>query len=181
MERQVAIVHLICGATAAGKTTYAAALATRAHAVLFSLEEWMLRLFWGPDAPSIRTLASLAWPPEQIARCEAQMWAIAGQLLAFDVGVVFDVDLSTRDHRDDMRDKAWQLGAEAKLHYLDVDRETRKARVIGRNEATTPLAFAMTDEMFDFLEGEFQPPSDDELYDAMIVCESLTPGSPTVA
>jgi predicted kinase len=181
MEQQLAIVHLICGPTAAGKTTYAAALATRAHAVHFSLEEWMSRLYWGPDAPSVRTLASLAWPPDQIARCEAQMWAIADQMLAIDVSVIFDVDLSTREHRDDLRDRALQVGAEAKLHYLDVDRETRKARVIRRNESATPLAFAMTDETFDFLEGEFQPPSDDELYDAMIVCESQTPGSLTVA
>src|SRR5947209_2765871 len=42
----VATVHLICGSTGAGKTTYAKALATRTHAVRLSIEDWMAMLFW---------------------------------------------------------------------------------------------------------------------------------------
>src|SRR5689334_16988583 len=44
------LVHLICGSTGAGKTTYARRLADEIGAVVFSIDEWMAALFW-MDAP----------------------------------------------------------------------------------------------------------------------------------
>jgi predicted kinase len=140
------------------------------------MDEWMVTLFWRDAPPG----APLSWALERTARCEAQMWALTEQLLARGVDVVFDVGLLRRDHRDQLRFRALQLGAEVKLHYLDVDRETRRARVRRRNtERTETYLFPVSDEMFDFMESYFEPPSDDELYSAMIVCESeAPPGSP---
>jgi predicted kinase len=170
----VASVHLVCGPTGAGKTTYAKALAERARGVRFSIDEWMATLFW-PDAPPA---ASLDWALQRISRCEEQMVGVAEQLVARGVDVVFDVGLSRREHRDRLRFRALALGAEVKMHYLDVDRETRRARVQRRNvDRTETYSFHVTDEMFDFMESYFEPPSDDELYDAMIVCESEAPGA----
>jgi predicted kinase len=170
----VASVHLVCGSTGAGKTTYAKALAERARGVRFSIDDWMATLFWR-DAPPA---ASLDWALERISRCEEQMLAIAEQLVARGVDVVLDLGLSRREHRDRLRFRSLALGAEVKMHYLDVDRDTRRARVQRRNtERTGTYAFHVSDEMFDFMEGYFEPPSDDELYDAMIVCESEAPGA----
>jgi predicted kinase len=171
----VASVHLVCGSTGAGKTTYAKALADRARGIRFSIDEWMANLFWA-DAPPA---ASFPWALERTGRCEAQMLAVAEQLVARGVDVVLDVGLARREHRDRLRFRALAMGAEVKMHYLDVDRDTRRARVQRRNtERTDTYAFHVTDEMFDYMESYFEPPSDDELYDAMIVCESEAPGAP---
>jgi predicted kinase len=151
------------------------ALAARTGALRFSMDEWMATLFW-PDAPPAPTFS---WALDRMARCETQMWALAEPLLARGVDVVFDIDLSRREHRDQLRYRALQLGAEAKLHYLDVAPDTRRSRVHQRNtERTGTYVFWVTDEMFNYMEGYFEPPSDDELYNAMIVCESSETGSP---
>ena len=92
----MATVHLICGSTGAGKTTYAIALADRVKGVRFSIDEWMTNLFL-PDRPAELTLA---WAVERTARSETQIWAVADQILARATDVVLDVGLSKRQHRD---------------------------------------------------------------------------------
>jgi predicted kinase len=160
------IVHFICGSTGAGKTTYAVALARRAKAVRFTIDEWMGNLFVA-DRPAT---PSLEWALERTARCEAQMWTLADDLVSRNIDVVFDIGMSRRDHRDRFRARASQTAASIKMHYLDVPREVRKARVAARN-ASGAYGYQVNDAMFDWMEQWFEPPSDDELYGAMIVCD----------
>ena len=158
--------HLICGAIGAGKTTYAVALASRTGAVRFSLDEWMKTLFF-PDRPAPQ---GLDWFLERAARCEAQMWDIAEPIIARGVDVVFDVGLARLEDRDRCRGRGMQTKGSVKLHYLDVDGDIRRAGVRRRNlERAGTYAFQVSDAMFDFMETWFEPPSDDELYGAMIV------------
>jgi predicted kinase len=160
--------HLICGSTGAGKTTYAAALSERTRGVRFSIDDWIANLFLA-DRPNP---ASLDWALQRIDRCERQMWTVADQVIARGVDVVFDVGLSTLDQRDRFRMRAAQTAAESKLHYLDVSRGTRRARVLKRGQTgSRPHALDVTEAMFEAMEGLFEPPTDDELYGAMIVCE----------
>jgi predicted kinase len=164
----MAVVHFICGPTGAGKTTYAIALAERAKAVRFTIDEWMANLFIADRPPT----ANLQWALERTARCEAQMWSIADPLIARGVDVVFDLGVSRREHRDQFRARASQTPASIKMHYLDVPRETRRARIHARNaQQTGTFAFVVNDPMFDWMEQWFELPSDDELYGAMIVCD----------
>ncbi|MGA2447593.1 MAG: ATP-binding protein [Polyangiaceae bacterium] len=158
------IVHLICGATGAGKTSYATTLAERLHAVRFTLDEWMALLFL-PDRPE---LPSLAWAVERTARCEAQIWAIVSQLSARGVDAVLDLGFSRQDHRDEARIRALQAGAIPKLHYLDVEPDTRRSRVQERNSRSAGV-YEVTDAMFDWMDQAFEVPTDDELVDAMII------------
>jgi len=161
-------VHFICGPPGAGKTTYAIALAQRTRAIRFCTEEWMSRLFHA-DRPHP---VSREWTLERIERCETQMWTVADPIIARSIDVVFDLNPSSRDHRDRLRARVAQTRAESKLHYLDVGRATRRARLLERRrEASPPNSLEVTDEMFDWMEACFEPPSDDELYGAMIVCE----------
>jgi predicted kinase len=163
----MATVHLICGSTGAGKTTYAIALAARAGAVRLSMDEWMATLFVAdrPDPPS------LPWALERLERCERQLWALAEQLIERDMDVVLDVGLSTRDQRERFRMLVAQTRASSKLHYLDVNVDTRRARVLQRGSQTRAQSFEISAAMFDAMEPYFEPPTDDELYGAMIVCE----------
>ena len=158
-------VHLICGSIGAGKTTYAAALAERTRAVHFSIDAWMANLFLS-DLP---TSSDVPWALERTARCELQMWAVADRILALQLDVVFDLGLSRRDQRDRVRLRVASTGAEMKLHYLDVDRATRQERIRRRNTEGSG-AYEVSDAMFDFMESWFEPPADDELFGAMIVC-----------
>jgi predicted kinase len=160
-------VHLICGPAGAGKTTYAIALAERIGGVRLSSEEWFSILFL-PDRPAP---PRIDWASERLARCEQAMWSIAEQLIVRDLDVVLDLGLSRRDDRDRLRSRVAQTRAESKLHYLDVSRELRRARMIERNRRAAPLSFEVTEAMFDVLEGGFEAPTDDELYGAMILCE----------
>jgi predicted kinase len=162
-------VHFICGGIGAGKTTYAIALAQRTKAVRFTIDEWMARLFVR-DRPEQPTLE---WALERTARCEEQMWSVADILVARGIDVIFDLGLSTRDQRDRFRARARQTAATVKMHYLDVPRETRRARVLSRNaHGSGKYSFVVSEAMFDSMDPWFEPPSDDELYDAMIVCDS---------
>jgi predicted kinase len=165
------VVHFICGPTGAGKTTYAIALAGRAKAVRFTIDDWMTNLFVADRPPP--SPASLPWALDRTARCEAQMWSVAEPLLARGIDVVFDLGVSRRDQRDRFRMRAAQTAGSIKMHYLDVPRETRRARVHARNaQQTGAYAFVVSDAMFDWMEQWFELPSDDELYGAMIVCDN---------
>ena len=161
-------VHLICGSIGAGKTTYAEALTKVVKGVRFSIDEWIANLFLA-DRPEP---ATLEWALARVNRCEKQMWTLADQVIARGVDVVFDWGLTTFDQRDRFRARVAQTVAESKLHYLDVSRETRRARVLERSKAQPRThLFDVSEELFDAMEAIFEAPSDDELYGAMIVCE----------
>lgn len=123
--------HFVCGPVGSGKTTYALALARRIKAVRFSTDEWVARLF-GKERPSP---CPVAWAVERAERCRAQMWPLAEEIIALDGNTVFDIGLPLQDERDTFR--LWAMGTRAsvKMHYLDVDRETRRARVERRNRS----------------------------------------------
>ena len=83
------LVHLICGSTGAGKTTYALRLSDRLGAVRFSIDEWMAALFW-MDTP--RPLDP-EWSMERVERCLTQIWAVVLRIAAQNVPCVLDIGL----------------------------------------------------------------------------------------
>src|SRR5277367_5859839 len=164
----MATAHLVCGSTGAGKTRYAMAIADRLKGIRLSLDEWMAVLFMA-DRPNPPTLE---WALDRMERCEKQMWIVAEQAISRGVDVVLDWGLSRVAQRDRVRMQVAQTVAESKLHYLEVSRETRLARVLQRNQdRASPYAFEVTEAMFNHMEAWFEPPSDDELYGAMILSE----------
>jgi predicted kinase len=162
----MATVHLVTGNVGAGKTTYAIALADRLGAIRFSIDEWLTTLFW-MDEP---TKSNLRWALERIERCENQIWKLVPQLTSRGLDVVLDLGLSKRDHRERQRGRGRALGIPTKLHFLDVARVTRTARVKKRNdEKRETFEFEVTDVMIEFMEGYFEAPAGDELDGAVVV------------
>lgn len=159
-------IHLVLGPQGAGKSTYSLQLAQQKSAVRFSIDEWMQSLF-SPDLP--KTM-SLSWIMERVQRCEAQIWATASQIARAGGCVVLDLGFTKVESRKNFRRLAADIGAEVQIHVLDAPYPVRKERVRKRNlEKGETFSFEVTPMMFDFMEKEFQPPTEDELSLALTV------------
>ena len=153
-------IHLVAGSTGAGKTTFAMQLAEREGALRLSIDEWMTALF-GPDQQG---QIEFAWMMERINRCEAVMWQTALDASHRGVGVVLDVGLTRADHRRKFADLAAQAGLPVVLHHLDVPVHERWRRVEQRNrDKGKTFRLEVTRQMFDFIEGMWEPPSEEEV------------------
>jgi predicted kinase len=154
------LLHLICGATGAGKTTYSLALAERIGGVHFSIDDWMVRLFW-PDSPQpIR----FDWTIERLNRCEAQIADLVVKLARRGVPSVLDLGFSRAEHRAKFAAVAAKAGAGVQLHFVDWLADERWRRVARRNaEKGETFRLEVTREMFDFMESIWEPPTLEEM------------------
>ena len=154
--------HLICGATGAGKTTYALRLCEGECALHLSIDDWMVSLF-GPDAP---VPPQWPWIAERLARCEAMILRTALDAGRRGLPSVLDLSFLRADQRARVAAAARGSGLGVKLHLLDPDPETRWARVSARNDAKgETFRLEVTRPMFDFIESVWQPPTPEEMAD----------------
>jgi predicted kinase len=157
-----ALIHLVCGSTGAGKTTYALKLAARLHAVRFSIDEWMSTLFW-MDSP---TPAEAGWSLQRVERCYQQIWATAAQVAGCETPCVLDLGFTQAASRQQFYERARAAALCVQLHVLDIPKEERWRRVLERNSGKAgvqQLAFAVSREMFDFVETLWEPPGAEEM------------------
>ncbi|HSV02751.1 MAG TPA: ATP-binding protein [Phenylobacterium sp.] len=160
-----ATLNVVFGPCAAGKTTYAQALARREGAVPFVLDEWGARLF-GPD---LKGPIEFAWMLERLGRCNALIWSTAEAVLAAGTSVVLDIGAMRRADRERIRQMAESKGLPLQWHFVDAPQEVRRARVAGRNAAKgETFVMEVTPEMFERLEAIYEPPEPAELEGAVL-------------
>ena len=160
-----ATVHAIFGPCGAGKTTYAHGFARREGAVAFILDDWMARLF-GPDIPEP---IEYQWMLERVGRCEAQIWSTAAAVIAAGTSVILDIGLMRRDDRARVKAIAEGAGLTLQWHFVDAPSDVRRARVAERNTIRGEnFAIEVSPEMFDFIEGVYEPPGPGELDGAVV-------------
>lgn len=146
---------LVAGPTGAGKTTAARAIAARFGGVVFSIDEWMNNLFW-IDCPQKN---DLPWALDRIARCEAQIAAVAAQLAATGVSAVLDLGFTQREHRQAWLARAKAAAVSVELEVLDLPTDERWKRVRDRNRGESAThSFEVTREMFDMMEQRWEAP-----------------------
>jgi predicted kinase len=158
------LIHLMCGSTGAGKSTYSRRLSERIGGVIFSIDQWMATLFW-MDTPKP---LQVTWSMERVERCLAQIWTVASQVAARGTPCILDIGFGTGRSRERIHRLADEAGLSVQLHVLDVPVEERWRRVEARNAekgASYDLPFAITREMFDFVETTWEPPTDREMAD----------------
>ena len=152
--------HLIFGPTAAGKSTFARKLAAEANAVRFAIDEWMIAMY-GSDAPANM---DMSWIMPRVARCQAQIWSVAAQILGTGTDVVLELGLLRSADRAAIKARVEQTGYQAAFHFIDADVATRRERVLRRNaEKGESYSFDVTPVMFDAMESYFERPSEGEL------------------
>lgn len=155
----VPLIHLICGSTGAGKTTYSLRLGRSLGAVHLAIDEWMTTLF-APD----REKPDFSWIIERVQRCETQMAGTVRQRAGLGVPAVLDISLLRQDQRRKWTAIAAELGVGARLHFLDAEPAVRWRRVLQRNEQKgETYRLTVTRFMFDFIESIWQPPSPEEM------------------
>jgi len=160
MSKSAALVHLVCGATGVGKSTYSEELAQKLGGVRFSIDEWMERLH-NPDRPEELLFD---WFYERVQRNCAQMRVVAERLAEIKVPSVFDCGLTNNTERDIFSDWAEEKGLSVQLHFVDAPTDLRWQRVQKRNaEQAETFQFLVTREMFDFIESIWEAPTDDEM------------------
>src|SRR5258708_25777527 len=139
------LIHLICGSTGAGKTTYALRLSDRLGAVRFSIDEWMATLFWMDTPQPLDPARSM----ERVERCLTQIWAVALRIAARNVPCVLDIGFGQTQSRARFADLAGVAGLSIHLHFIYVPADERgrpvEARKAHKGEKYTP-GFEVTQE-----------------------------------
>src|SRR5438132_14107364 len=115
------LIHIVCGSTGSGKTTYALQLSERLGGIRFSIDEWMSTLFW-MDSPQP---LNPSWSLERIDRCTQQIWSVALAVVARNIPCVLDLGFSQKAERERIAVLARDAGLLIQLHFLDVPAEER--------------------------------------------------------
>ncbi|NND70007.1 MAG: ATP-binding protein [Rhodothermales bacterium] len=154
------LVHIVFGPQGAGKSTYARRLATENRAIHFSIDSWMIELF-GPDMPQP---LDFRWIMDRVKRCEQRIWVTASDVAKTGGSVVLDLGFMKRENRSEFVELSHTCSLPTQLHFVDAPHDIRKKRVLKRNsERGDTFSFEVTSPMFDFMEKQFEYPTDDEL------------------
>jgi predicted kinase len=151
--KQPALVHLMCGATGSGKTTFARQLA-RAGAVHLNIDEWMLRLYG-------RELPRPAFE-QKLAACFELLIDLAGAIARAGTEVVLDAGFWHKQRRVSARGHLAELGLTTVLHVVSLPDDERWRRLERRNQLRSPHEYEISREMFEAFSSCFEPPGPDE-------------------
>ena len=160
-----ATLHLIVGLPCAGKTTYAEQLKGQRDAALFSLDRWLITSFGRYSLDAVGHMEHA----RRLYACRELIWDVSAELLRRHADVILDDGFFLRNDREQYIARARQLGARTAIHFIDTPLDTLRARLVARNRS--PGAFHLDigpDEIATF-GAFFQPPSDDEGADLIIV------------
>ena len=148
------IVHLMCGLVAGGKTTLARQLAKELPALLFSRDEWMIRLY-GLSYDDPRYV-------EHLDPCTELIWDVVMDALRLGVNVILDWNHWSRQRRADALDRARTAGFDAVVHFLDVPVDTAIQRARHRLSTRPADAHRIDAAAVRHFATIFEQPTDDE-------------------
>ncbi|MBY8954450.1 ATP-binding protein [Pseudomonas carnis] len=146
--------HLLCGKIASGKSTLAKTLATEHAAIVLSEDQWLASLYPG----EIQSIADYLRCAQQV---RGVLEPLVIDLLARGVNVVLDFPANTLANRQWLLGLAQAAKVPHRLHYLELDDATCRARLHARN-AQGDHDFAATDAEFDLIARHFSVPREEE-------------------
>ena len=147
----MAMLHLLVGLPASGKTTEARRLASSSPMLRLTPDEWMIPLFGEPEAGGKRDVL------------EGRLITLALQALRLQVDVVLDLGCWGRDERSALRWLTEQQHTSFRMIYLPVDPGTQVQRIAARWNTAPHETYPMTDSDVDRWRGQFEEPDAEEL------------------
>ncbi|MGZ8886197.1 MAG: AAA family ATPase [Halobacteriota archaeon] len=161
----MATVHIVFGQQGAGKSTYSRNLAEQEQGVRFSIDDWMGELY-SPDLP---TPMSLPWIMERVQRCERRIWAVASDVAQRGGNVILDLGFMKVGDRSRFVALAQAKNLSVRTHFVTAPLEVRRDRVLSRNTSKDDtFSFEVSPAMFDFMETQFEAPTDNELSSCIV-------------
>ena len=151
--------YLICGFIGAGKTTFARKLEKETGAVRFTKDEWMVKVFGNSPPKDKFENDTFHEYDEKMAKLATEM---ALKCLTTGASVIIDDGFWYRKQRDEMRQQLKDLGAVAKLYFIDTPVDVMKVRTVKRSENPPGDSFYITEQEFNDYLKMFEPPTDEE-------------------
>lgn len=159
-------IHIVFGPQGAGKSTYAKKLSKEVNGVHLSIDDWMWKLF-GADLPKSM---NLKWIMERVERCEKQIWATSQKINECGGEVILDLGFTKLAKRELFQSLAKDQNISTQVHYINAPHALRRKRVLERNiEKGETFSFEVTPGMFDYMETQFERPTEKELLGAIII------------
>ncbi|EEF57863.1 AAA family ATPase [Pedosphaera parvula] len=153
------MIHLLCGPTAAGKTTYAKKLIQEGNAIHFALDELLVQTAF-PASPDPAFMVGL------IDQSQSHILRILQQSethIAQSRDVVLEIPTFRRDHRDVVRGWAAGLKQPLTLYHFSADRTKRLERMHKRNaERGSTFSYHVPEWLFEWVDQVFEVPAADE-------------------
>lgn len=147
---------MMVGLPGSGKTTAAKKLEQAHKALRLTPDEWQYFLF-GHDIDEPQH-------DERHTKIEELMWEVAVKVLQAGCDVILDFGFWTKSERDVFRQKAHALGADCKIHYMDVPADVIWERLDARNRSAGKNAVFYVDRKeFDTWSALFEIPAKEEL------------------
>ena len=160
-----ATLHLISGLPCAGKTTYAERLKAQRDAALFSLDRWLITSFGRYSLDAVGHLEHA----RRLYACRELIWEVAVELLRRQAEVILDDGFFLRNDRQQHIARARELGVGTAIHFIDTPLDTLRARLVARNRSPGAYHFDLSPEAITTFDAFFEPPSDDEGADVIVV------------
>ena len=147
-----AMVYLVVGLPAAGKTTHAKELEISLPALRLTPDEWQIMLFGDQN------------PPDQRDLVEGKLIHLGMRAAELGTNVVLDFGFWGRDERSALRWIADAVGARSQVVYLPIEHEEQRRRATERFDTEPDQTFRMSDVELEQWRIQFQAPDDDELH-----------------
>ncbi|RKP43910.1 AAA family ATPase [Pararobbsia silviterrae] len=159
-----AVLHMVCGKIASGKSTLTTRLVDVPRTVLISEDQWIACLY--PD--EIHTPADYV---SRAARMRTVLTEHICSLLAAGISVVLDFPFNTVNTRAWGRSLFQTVSCEHWLHYLDVSDAICKSRLMARN-VSGEHPFQTSEAQYDQITRYFVPPAPDEGFNIIVYDET---------
>jgi predicted kinase len=149
-SNDAALLHMVCGKIASGKSTLTTLLANAERTVLISEDVWLSRLYPGE-------ILSIEDYIRRAKRIKDVLVDHTGSLLCAGISVVLDLPFNTKTSRAWGYAVAHAAGCGHRVHFLDVSDGVCKERLRARN-ALGEHPFQASEAEFEQITRYFEPP-----------------------
>ncbi|PHM35712.1 AAA family ATPase [Xenorhabdus innexi] len=160
IHQKRAVLHILCGKIASGKSTLSAKLSQQPMVITMSEDYWLSTLY-GSEMKTVSDYVLYS------AKLRDAMEPHLISLLNAGVSIILDFPANTVENRKWMKKIIDTTGAEHCLHFLDVPDSVCLERLLLRNQSGEHQ-FLVTDEQFAAITRSFVVPQEEEGFNIVL-------------